>query len=49
MIRLAHRYADNFNAEWLAVYVEPSYKFNMGYEESLQLEKNLKLAEELGR
>ena len=48
MIRLAHRYAENFNSEWLAVYVEPSYKFNMGYEESLQLEKNLKMAEELG-
>ena len=48
LIRLAHRYADNFAAEWLAVYVEPSYKFKMGYEESLQLEKNLKLAEELG-
>jgi len=48
LIRLAHRYADNFNAEWLAVYVEPSYKFKMGNEESLQLEKNLELAEELG-
>ena len=48
MIRLAHRYATNFNSEWLAVYVEPSYKFKMGYEESLQLENNLKLAEELG-
>ena len=48
LIRLAHRFADNFNAEWFAVYVEPSYKFKMGYGESLQLEKNLKLAEELG-
>ena len=48
LIRLAHRFADNFNAEWLAVYVEPSYKFKMGNEESLQLEKNMKLAEELG-
>ena len=48
LIRLAHRLADNFNAEWFAVYVEPSYKFKMGYEESLQLEKNFKLAEELG-
>ena len=48
MIRLAHRYANTFNSEWLAVYVEPSYKFKMGYEESLQLENNLKLAEELG-
>lgn len=48
LIRLAHRFADDFNAEWFAVYVEPSYKFKMGYEEGLQLEKNLKLAEELG-
>ena len=48
MIRLAHRYSENFNSEWLAVYVEPTYKFNMGYEESLQLEKNLEFAEELG-
>jgi two-component system, OmpR family, sensor histidine kinase KdpD len=48
MVRLAHRYANTFNSEWLAVYVEPSYKFKMGYEESLQLENNLKLAEELG-
>jgi two-component system sensor histidine kinase KdpD len=48
LIRLAHRYADNFATEWLAVYVEPSYKFNMKYEESLQLDKNLELAEELG-
>lgn len=48
MIRLAHRYATNFNAEWLAVYVEPTYKFNKGNKESLQLENNLKLAEELG-
>ncbi len=48
LIRLTHRFADNFNAEWFAVYVEPSYKFKMGYGESLQLEKNLKLAEELG-
>jgi two-component system sensor histidine kinase KdpD len=48
LIRLAHRFADSFNAEWLAVYVEPSYKIKTGTEESLQLEKNLKLAEELG-
>lgn len=48
LIRLTDRFADNFNAEWFAVYVEPSYKFKMEYEESLQLEKNLKLAEELG-
>ncbi len=48
MIRLAHRYANNFNSEWLAVYVEPSYKLKMGSQESLQLENNLKLAEELG-
>lgn len=48
LIRLTDRFADTFNTEWFAVYVEPSYKFKMGYKESLQLEKNLKLAEELG-
>lgn len=48
LIRLTHRFADNFNAEWFAVYVEPSYKFTMGDEERLQLEKNYRLAEELG-
>jgi two-component system sensor histidine kinase KdpD len=48
LIRLSHRFADNFNVEWFAVYVEPSYKFKMGSKENLQLEKNLKLAEELG-
>ncbi|MGZ7208649.1 MAG: DUF4118 domain-containing protein [Methanobacterium sp.] len=48
LIRLTDRFADNFNAEWFVVYVEPSYKFKMEFEESLQLEKNLKLAEELG-
>lgn len=48
LIRLSHRFAENFNVEWFAVYVEPSYKFSMGTEESLQLENNLELAEELG-
>ncbi len=48
LIRLTDRFADNFNAEWFVVYVEPSYKFKMEFQESLQLEKNLKLAEELG-
>jgi len=48
LIRLAYRFADNFNAEWLAVYVKPPYKIKNETEDSLQLEKNLKLAEELG-
>ena len=47
LIRIAHRLADRFNAEWFAVYVEPSYKLNLRLEETLQLEKNLELAEEL--
>lgn len=47
LIRIAHRLADRFNAEWFAVYVEPSYGFNMKGEEVKQLEKNLELAEEL--
>ncbi|HTX61415.1 MAG TPA: DUF4118 domain-containing protein, partial [Methanobacterium sp.] len=47
LIRIAHRLADRFNAEWFAVYVEPSYRFNLKPEETAQLEKNLELAEEL--
>lgn len=47
LVRIAHRLADRFNAEWFAVYVEPSYVFNMKPEEKIQLEKNLELAEEL--
>jgi len=39
--------ADRFNAEWFAVYVEPSYTSNLKPEETIQLEKNLELAEEL--
>jgi len=48
LIRIAHRFSDRFNAEWFAVYVEPSSKFRNDPEEVLQLEKNLELAEELG-
>lgn len=47
LIRIAHRFSDRFNAEWYAVYVEPSYKFKQHPEEINQLETNLKLAEEL--
>ena len=47
LIRLAHRFSDLFNVEWFAVYVDPSYKFNMKSEEVIQLDKNLKIAEEL--
>ena len=47
LIRIAHRFADRFNAEWFAVYVEPSYKFRNRQAETQQLENNLKLAEEL--
>lgn len=47
LVRIAHRLADRFNAEWFAVYVEPSYGFRLKPEEMLQLEKNLELAEKL--
>jgi two-component system, OmpR family, sensor histidine kinase KdpD len=47
LIRIAHRFSDRFNAEWFAVYVEPSYTFRQKPEEIEQLEKNLELAEEL--
>ncbi|HMK53411.1 MAG TPA: DUF4118 domain-containing protein [Methanobacteriaceae archaeon] len=47
LIRIAHRFSDRFNAEWFAVYVEPSYNFRMKQEEIQQLESNFVLAEEL--
>jgi two-component system sensor histidine kinase KdpD len=47
LIRIAHRFSDRFNAEWFAVYVEPSYKFRGKPQEMIELEKNLELAEEL--
>jgi len=39
LVRIAHRLADRFNAEWFAVYVEPSYTSNLKPEETIQLEK----------
>jgi two-component system, OmpR family, sensor histidine kinase KdpD len=48
LIRIAHRFADRFNAEWFAVYVDPSFKFRQNPNDILKLEKNLELAEELG-
>jgi len=47
LIRIAHRFADRFNAEWFAVYVEPAYGFRQKTEDLQQLERNLELAEEL--
>ncbi|MCE5214640.1 MAG: DUF4118 domain-containing protein [Methanobacterium sp.] len=47
LVRIAHRLADRFNAEWFAVYVEPSYGLNMKPKETRQLENNLELVEEL--
>lgn len=47
LIRIAHRFADRFNAEWFAVYVEPSYNFRKMRAEIQQLKDNLELAEKL--
>lgn len=47
LIRIAHRFSDRFNAEWFAVYVEPSYKLRQSPHELYKLEKNLELAEKL--
>jgi two-component system, OmpR family, sensor histidine kinase KdpD len=47
LIRIAHRFSDRFNAEWFAVYVEPSYNFRTRPEEIQQIENNLELAENL--
>ncbi|ADZ09981.1 Osmosensitive K channel His kinase sensor [Methanobacterium lacus] len=47
LIRIAHRFSDRFNAEWFAVYVEPSYKIRQSPDELRKLEINLQLAEKL--
>ncbi|MFA5864893.1 MAG: DUF4118 domain-containing protein [Phycisphaerae bacterium] len=47
LVRLTYRFADNLNAEWFAVYVEPLRK-TVKENFRLQLEKNLQLAERLG-
>lgn len=47
LIRIAHRFSDRFNAEWFAVYVEPSYKLRQSADELHKLEINLQLAEKL--
>lgn len=47
LIRIAHRFSDRFNAEWFAVYVEPSYKLRQSSDELHKLEVNLQLAEKL--
>jgi len=47
LIRITHRFSDRFNAEWFAVYVEPSYKFRSRPEDIQSVENNLELAENL--
>ncbi len=47
LIRIAHRFAERFNSEWFAVYVEPSFKIKERSQEIFKVEKSLELAEEL--
>ncbi len=47
LIRLTYRFADQLNAEWFAVYVDPLRKI-LKENYKVQLEKNLQLAERLG-
>ncbi|MDW7732740.1 MAG: DUF4118 domain-containing protein [Methanolobus sp.] len=47
LIRIAYRFSHLYNAEWFAVYVEPSASLRMTHEARQQLESNIELAEEL--
>lgn len=48
LLRFTHRIADDLNAEWYAVYVESMRQVEMSHKALEQLNKNLRLAEELG-
>ncbi|MFZ5518474.1 MAG: DUF4118 domain-containing protein [Candidatus Zhuqueibacterota bacterium] len=48
VIRMAHRMAEDLNAEWYAISVDSPQQVKMNERAKLQLEKNITLAEELG-
>jgi len=48
LIHMTHRYADDLNGEWYAVYVESPGFGRLGDEQKIVLEKNMHIAEELG-
>ncbi len=48
LLRITHRMASEMNAKWYAVYVESPQQVEVSAKAAAQLEKNIKLAEELG-
>lgn len=49
LLRITHRMASDMNAEWYAVYVESAHQqVEIGEKARNQLDKNIRLAEELG-
>jgi two-component system, OmpR family, sensor histidine kinase KdpD len=48
LIRFTHRMAQDLDAEWYAVFVESPQQIEMNEKDRLQLDKNIRLAEELG-
>jgi len=48
LLRFTHRMAQDMDVEWFAVYVESPQKIDESKAARIQLEKNIRLAEELG-
>jgi len=48
LLRFTHRMSQDLNAEWFAVYVQSPQQLQTGQQARLQMDKNIRLAEELG-
>lgn len=48
LLRATKRMADGLRASWVALYVENSRHYRLGHAAQLKLERNLRLAEEMG-
>lgn len=48
LLRFTHRMAQDLDAEWYAVFVESPQQVEMNEQDRLRLDKNIRLAEELG-
>ena len=48
LLRISHRMAEDMQAEWFAVYVDSPQQTEINEQARRQLDKNIKLAEELG-
>lgn len=48
LLRITHRMASDMNAKWFAVYVESPQQVDVNAKAAAQLEKNIRIAEELG-